>query len=119
MATRELIQVFIPEGDRTDKSIPVDLHDRWVIRLLATCSDLFGGATSYGRGVGVWDGVNGRCWDRVTVVEAWYDPNMPDLRARVCRLKRPLRAMGRALRQEAVAAMIENNFMVIEIGGQR
>lgn len=119
MTTREQLQLFIPEGDRTDKSIPVDLHDRWVIRLLSLCSELFGGATSYGRGVGVWEGDRARCWDRVTVVEAWYDPDMLDLLARVRRLKRHLRTMGRALRQDAVAAMMNNNFMVIQMGGQR
>lgn len=80
MATHEMIQVFIPEGDRDDKSIPVDLHDRWAIRLLALCSELFGGATPYGRGVGVWEGSRARCWDRVTVVEAWYAPGHPGLR---------------------------------------
>lgn len=119
MATRELVQVFIPEGDRTDKSIPVDLHDRWVIRLLSLCSDLFGGATSYGRGVGVWDGVTGRCWDRVTVVEAWFDPNLPGFEKRARRLMRCLASMGRALHQKAIAAMMANNFTLIKIGRKR
>ncbi len=119
MATRELVQVFIPEGDRTDKSIPVDLHDRWVIRLLGVCTDLFGGATSYGRGAGAWDGPRGRCWDRVTVVEAWYDPLVPDFARRVRRLRRHLAAMGRALRQDVVAAILNREFIVVRIGGSR
>lgn len=116
MSTRELVQVFIPEGDRTDKSIPVDLEDRWVIRLLALCSDLFGGATSYGRGFGVWPGAHGRCWDRVTVIEAWYDPLVPRHASRILRLLRALVTMGRALHQQAIAAIIDGELIVLPIG---
>ena len=116
MVTRELVQVFIPEGGRSDKSIPVDLHDRWVIRLLGLCSELFGGATSYGRGVGVWEGSKARCWDRVTVVEAWYEPSAAVLPRRFTRLKGVLQSTGRALRQEAVAAMIGGEMLVIFMG---
>ena len=119
MATRELIQVFVPEGDRTDKSIPVDLNDRWVIRLLEVCSELFGGATSYGRGVGVWEGSRARCWDRVTVVEAWFELSARRLSRRLTRLTRVLTAMGHALHQEAVAAMIGGEMLVLHIGGAR
>ncbi len=109
-ASRELVQIFVPEGNRAEQTMPVDLHDRWVIRLLALCGELFGGATCYGRGVGVWEGGRGLCWDRVTVIEAWYDPSMVDLVARANRLRRHLKAMGRALRQDAVAAMMGGRF---------
>ncbi|GEM_PF-6244613 len=49
------IERFVPEGDRRSKTTPVDLHDRWVIRLMRLCTELFGGATAYGRGVGAWN----------------------------------------------------------------
>lgn len=100
---RELVQIFVPEGNRDDNTMPVDLHDRWVVRMLALCGELFGGATSYGRGVGVWQGRRRLCWDRVTVIEAWRDPTVVDARGRLNRLMRNLRIMGRALRQSAVA----------------
>jgi len=48
------VLVFVPEGDRTSKTIPVDLQDKWTVRLLKLFARLFGGATAYGRGVGVW-----------------------------------------------------------------
>lgn len=78
------LQVFVPEGDRASKTIPVDLQDRWVVRLLRRCADLFEGATSYGRGVGVWKDKRGRFhWDRVTVIESWIAPDLSDLLKRM------------------------------------
>ncbi|MBI4617105.1 MAG: hypothetical protein HY720_26060 [Planctomycetes bacterium] len=105
------LQLFVPEGDRASKAIPVDLHDRWVVRLLSLCGDLFGGATSYGRGVGVWKSGRGKLWDRVTVVEVWAKRDVPDREKKMERLERRLREMGRALRQEAVAFAI-NEYLV-------
>ena len=52
--------IFVPEGQRESTEVPVDLQDRWVTKLLGVCCDLFGGATSYGRGVGVWQGGTNR-----------------------------------------------------------
>lgn len=112
------LQLFIPEGDRESKTKPVDLHDRWVIRLLEVCGRFFGGATSYGRGVGVWTSGPHFYWDRVTVVEVWADPRKPGHAVRIRRLKRELEAMRRALRQEAVLYIINGTVMLFRGGGK-
>lgn len=100
------LQLFVPEGDRESTSVPVDLQDRWAVRLLDRCADLFGGATCYGRGVGVWRDDRGtKHWDRVTVIEVWLDPLEPKLSARLDTLGRVLERMRRDLRQVVVGMM--------------
>lgn len=102
------LQVFVPEGDRVSNTIPVDLHDRWVVRLLDRCADLFEGATAYGRGVGVWKDRRGRKhWDRVTVIEAWINLPLPTLEHRVSLLWRDLEKMRVQLRQQAVGCILD------------
>ncbi len=112
------IQLFVPEGDRRSKTTPVDLHDKWVIRMLRVTGRLFGGATSYGRGVGVWTGGRRFYWDRVTVVEIWADANHPRHLARLKRLGREIHAMRRGLRQRAALCII-NGEMKYFRGGSR
>lgn len=102
------LQLFVPDGDRESKATPVDLHDRWVVELLRLCGKLFGGATAYGRGVGIWMSGTDLCWDRVTVIEVCVDRSLPDRLGRLARLERRLRAMGRTLQQEAVLFTINN-----------
>ncbi|MBI4617208.1 MAG: hypothetical protein HY720_26580 [Planctomycetes bacterium] len=105
--TAECLQIFVPEGDRESKSIPVDLHDRWVVQLLELCALLFGGATAYGRGVGVWREKGTVHWDRVTVVEAWVDPRLRTLGRRLRELEQRLEEMRADLRQVAVGYILK------------
>lgn len=109
------LPVFVPEGDRTSKAVPVDLQDRWVIRLLDLFAELFGGATAYGRGVGVWRDGRGKAarthWDRVTVLESWIDPNLPALPRRMVRLLRELARMRTALRQKVVGCILDGRWV--------
>ncbi len=113
------LQLFVPEGDRESKTTPVDLHDRWVVRLLRTCGKLFGGATSYGRGVGVWTSGPRFHWDRVTVIEAWADVAHPRHGRRVDAVTRELLTMGRALRQDAVACVVNGELHIYPTGAKR
>lgn len=110
------LQLFVPEGDRESKTTPVDIHDRWVVRLLKTCGKLFGGATSYGRGVGVWTSGPHFHWDRVTVIEVWADASHRRHATRIRTLERELLKMGRALRQEAVGVIIDGKLKLFNIG---
>lgn len=112
------LQLFVPEGDRKSKTTPVDLHDKWVVRLLRACGKLFGGATSYGRGVGVWTSGRWFYWDRVTVIEVWADASHRLHRTRMQRLSREIRSMRRGLRQR-VALCIVNARMWFFRGGSR
>ena len=112
MEQRSQLLVFVPEGQRKSTEAPVDLQDRWVMRLLGLCCELFGGATSYGRGVGVWkdkrsDKVH---WDRVTVVESWVDPGLRRKKGWRDRLAKALREMCRELHEEEVAYMIDGEW---------
>ena len=113
------IQLFVPEGDRASKTTPVDLHDRWVIRLLRACGRLFGGATSYGRGVGVWTEARWFYWDRVTVIEAWAHANHPRHVGRLHRLSREIHAMRRGLHQKAALCIINGRLRYFRGGSNR
>ncbi len=109
------LELFVPDARLVSKTTPVDLHDRWVIRLMRTCADLFGGATSHGRGTGVWKSGGEYYWDRVTVIEAWADRTKSDHPQRVKALLDALEEMGRALKQEAVAWVVEGRLVVVTI----
>ncbi len=107
--------IFVPEGQRKSTEVPVDLQDQWVMKLLELCSDLFGGATAYGRGIGVWREIRrGRPikthWDRVTVIESWIDPALPKVKQRMTRLARNLDRMRKDLRQKEVACIIDGRW---------
>ncbi|MBI4613487.1 MAG: hypothetical protein HY720_07755 [Planctomycetes bacterium] len=109
------LELFVPEGDRKSKTTPVDLHDRWVVELLRICADLFGGGTAYGRGVGVWKGGRDTHWDRVTVIEVWLARGIPGRLGRFRELRSRLAQMGRELRQEVVAFVLEGYMYRIPI----
>lgn len=118
MSLFDRLQLFVPDARLESKATPVDLHDRWVVLLMRTCANLFGGATSYGRGAGVWKSGDDYFWDRVTVGEAWADTRKADHAERVATLVREMRDMGLALRQEAVALIIAGELYIFPIGGQ-
>ena len=108
------IELFVPEGDRRSKTTPVDLHDRWVIRLLRLCTELFGGATAYGRGVGAWKSGARLHWDRVTVIEVWMRRTGAEVQQKLHVLREAMVLMGRGLNQEAVACTIGNKMFIID-----
>lgn len=118
MSLFDRLQLFVPDARLQSKATPVDLHDRWVVLLMRTCADLFGGATSYGRGAGVWKSGDDYFWDRVTVVEAWADTMKADHAGRVDALIGNMLDMGRELRQEAVALIISGQLCIIPTGGR-
>ncbi len=111
--------VFVPEGNRTSSAVPVDLHDRWVVRMLRFFADAFGGATAYGRGVGVWCEKTrlprAMHWDRVTVIESWIASTFSNLEVETAlhRLMRILGRMRAALNQEAVACILDGTWMTV------
>ena len=54
-------------------------------------------------------------WDRVTVIEAWADTRKTDHARRVQALVRELIRMGRALRQKAVAYVVNGGLVVLDV----
>ena len=58
-------------------------------------------------------GASGIEWDRVTVIEVWVETSQPSHRERLRRLQALLLDMGRALRQEAVGAIIRGRLKII------
>ncbi|MEK7206050.1 MAG: hypothetical protein AAB254_11145 [candidate division NC10 bacterium] len=113
------IELFVPEGDRRSKTTPVDLHDRWVIRIMRTCTKLFGGATAYGRGVGAWESGKRIHWDRITVIEVWMRRSGREVQQKLDVLHEAMMAMGRALHQKAVACTIGPELYVIDCEVER
>lgn len=112
------LQVFVPEGDRESKTMPVDIHDRWDVRSLKTCGRPFGGATSYGCGVGARTSGQRFYWDSVTVIEMWTDPSHPRHPKRLDDLTRELLRMGHALSQETVGVLMGGKLKLFKIGGR-
>ena len=108
------IELFVPEGDRRSKTTTVDLHDRWVICLMRTCTKLFGGATAYGRGVGAWESAKRIHWDRITVIEVWMRRSVPQAQRNLDALQDAMVEMGCALHQEAVAITMRGRMWVID-----
>ena len=116
MEEHSQLLIFVPEGRRESTDVPVDLQDRWVMRLLGLCCELFGGATSYGRGVGVWKDVQGgrTHWDRVTVIESRFGSALRQKKGWMKRLTRVLEKMRKELRQKEVACIIDGKWVVLE-----
>jgi hypothetical protein len=102
--THGLVTVFIPDARRETRTIPVDLHDQWVIRILKLMARLFGGATAYGRGVGVWRWRNQYHWDRITVVESWVSKQEDP--ARLAKLGREIVRMLKALGEKEAIVVV-------------
>jgi len=108
-APHHRLLVFVPEGERTPKSVPVELHDPWTTHLLRLLAGFFGGATAYGRGVGVWrNAASEIIWDRVTVVESWIRPDVPD--AQMDELWQELEKMRVDLKQDRVGCILDGEW---------
>jgi hypothetical protein len=102
------LQIFVPEGKRKQSDIPKQLHDKWAIRLLAICAELFGGATGYTRGIGVWRSPSGnKVWDDVTVIESWINPDTNYLKRKMNKVASMVRRMGADLGEKEVAFVVD------------
>ncbi len=105
--------IFVPEGLRKSRQIPVDLHDKWVMKLLKMCAKSFGGATAYGRGVGAWKSGQKTYWDRITVLELWIDPSIKRLANRMDRLFSKLQVMCKDLNQDQIGVILNGNWKAV------
>jgi len=106
-----LLVLFIPSHDR--KSRPIN-QDQWVQEALATLGRLFGGATAFPRGKGVWrdDDQGGKLlFDEPVVIQCYT--TMSSITRQASALRDFLEGMGRATHQGAVGFVIDRHYMEI------
>lgn len=110
-AASTLLVLFIPSKDRADQ--PID-QSYWVEETLTTLGTLFGGATAYPQGRGVWrdDAQGGKLlFDEPVVIQCYTSEQA--IESRAADLKRYLHRMGREARQGAIGLVIDRDYLEI------
>jgi hypothetical protein len=110
-AAGTLLVLFIPSRDRDDQ--PVD-QEYWVGEALAVLGMLFGGATAFPQGKGVWrdDAQGGRLlFDEPVVIQCYTSEAALEQQATA--LRDFLHRMGREARQGAVGLVIDRDYLEI------
>lgn len=106
-----LIVLFIPSRDREDGAID---QGYWVEEALGTLGELFGGATAFPQGKGVWrdDARGGKLlFDEPVVIQCYTSAEA--IEERVGRLREFLHRMGREARQGAIGLVIDRDYLEI------
>lgn len=106
-----LLVLFIPSRDRCDA--PID-QDFWVNQSLNALGLLFGGATAFPRGRGVWrdDAQGGKLlFDEPVVIQCYTGAELLDQNAD--ELRDFLHWMGRDARQGAIGLVIDRKYLEI------
>jgi hypothetical protein len=106
-----LLVLFIPSHDRTGR--PID-QAYWVEQALTVLGTLFGGATAFPKGKGVWrdDAQGGRLlFDEPVVIQCYTGEQI--LERQAPRLRDFLHRMGREVRQGAVGLVIDRDYLEI------
>jgi hypothetical protein len=111
-AASTLLVLFIPSVDRDGKSIP---QDKWVNESLRVLGEMFGGATAFPKGRGVWRDdarVGSLVYDKPVVVQCYTSQRL------IARAAAPLREflvrMGTETRQGAVGLVIDRDYLEIQ-----
>jgi hypothetical protein len=107
-----LLVLFIPSRDRADT--PID-QDYWVTESLNVLGLLFGGATAFPRGRGVWrDDAQGGIllFDEPVVIQCYTSAELLD--QKTDELSEFLHRMGREARQGAIGLVIDRKYLEIE-----
>lgn len=109
--------LFIPSVDRNEQ--PVD-QERWESAALAILGELFGGATAFPQGRGVWrDDERGGAlvYDAPVIVQCYTSFEAIDERAD--ELRKFLLRMGEETHQGAVGFVIDRTYLEIRFGDRR
>lgn len=111
-AASTLLVLFVPSKDRDNRLID---QAYWVNEALGVLGTLFGGATAFPQGRGVWrdDAQGGRLLFDAPVVIQCYT-NEPALEQQVEALRRFLHRLGREARQGAVGLVIDRDYLEID-----
>lgn len=110
-AESTLLVLFIPSKDRGDR--PID-QEYWVTEALRVLGFLFGGATAFPQGKGVWrdDAQGGKLlFDEPVVIQCYTTEEA--LEQQAAALRDFLHRMGREARQGAVGLVIDRDYLEI------
>jgi hypothetical protein len=110
-AAAALLVLFIPSKDRSNR--PID-QGYWVEEALTVLGTLFGGATAFPQGRGVWrdDAQGGKLlFDEPVVMHCYTSANM--LEQQMSALGEFLHRMGREARQGAIGLVIDDDYLEI------
>ncbi len=106
-----LLVLFIPSRDRTDE--PID-QGYWVEGALNALGTLFGGATAFPQGKGVWrdDAQGGKLlFDEPVVIQCYTSEQA--IEGRADELRSFLHRMGREARQGGIGLVIDRDYLEI------
>jgi hypothetical protein len=106
-----LLVLFIPSKDRTDQ--PID-QGHWVEEALQALGTLFGGATAFPQGKGVWrdDAQGGKLlFDEPVVIQCYTSEQA--IESRADELRAFLHRMGCEARQGAIGLVIDRDYLEI------
>ena len=110
-AASTLLVLFVPSRDRHDQAID---QDHWVDKALRVLGALFGGATAFPQGKGVWrdDAQGGKLlFDEPVVIQCYTSEQAIERQAP--KLREFLQRMGREAKQGAVGLVIDRNYLEI------
>ena len=110
-AASTLLVLFIPSRDRTDQGID---QQYWVDETLKTLGTLFGAATAFPQGKGVWrdDAQGGTLlFDEPVVIQCYTSEQA--IASQAAGLKMFLHRMGREARQGAIGFVIDRDYLEI------
>jgi hypothetical protein len=110
-AASSLLVLFIPSKDRRDQAIDQRF---WVEQALEVLGTLFGGATAFPQGRGVWrdDAQGGRLlFDEPVIIQCYTGEAL--LERHIEPLAEFLRRMGREARQGAIGLVIDGDYLEI------
>jgi hypothetical protein len=110
-AASTLLVLFIPSKDRGD--LPID-QPLWVTESLAVLGTLFGGATAFPQGKGVWrdDAQGGKLLhDEPVIIQCYTSESL--IQDRIVELRDFLHRMGREARQGAIGLVIDGHYLEI------
>jgi hypothetical protein len=110
-AASSLLVLFIPSKDRSDS--PID-QPFWVTEALTAFGTLFGGATAFPQGKGIWrdDAQGGKLlFDEPVIIQCYTSEYL--IEERIGDLRDFLHRMGREARQGAIGLVIDGDYLEI------
>jgi hypothetical protein len=110
-AASTLLVLFIPSRDRHDEAID---QEHWVAEALRVLGTLFGGATAFPQGKGVWrdDAQGGKLlFDEPVVIQCYTSEQAIEHQAK--NLRNFLHRMGREAKQGAIGLVIDRDYLEI------
>ena len=110
---QDVVILIVPSHDRHEKRLPT--QDEWANAALDVFGELYGGATAFQAFQGVYKADDGRLLrDRPILIECYAERAALEDRVRLAEMLAFAKRMGREMRQEAVALIINDAFYLIK-----